>query len=112
MLTDKMEEWGELTRKADTLKKEIEDEVLLLKTSVEVEGVGVKYSPGRRSYDYAWLAKTIGVSEEVVVKHTKVTSKVDWLLACKACGYTEEQLVSVASASAPSAKIGLAKAKK
>lgn len=109
MLTDKMNEWKLLKQQLDNVEVEIIEEVALLKTSVENDGVLVKYSAGRRSYGYEALAGTAGASKEVINTNTKVTSKVDWKAVCSEVGYTADELEGVTTEGHPSVKISLSK---
>jgi len=81
-LADKLERWAELRSELDKLEEEIRSEVLRLKQTISFGGVAAVYSEGRGSYDYAAIAKEMGLDRpDFMSKYEKITT--DWRKLCE-----------------------------
>jgi hypothetical protein len=83
-LVDKMNTWRALKEQADSLEKDIAEEVKALGKTQKVDGVTCSYSGGRQTYDYKAACKD--VNQETLDAYTKVIPeqrKVDYTALCK-----------------------------
>ncbi len=71
-----MLEWDEVQSRADVLKLAIRDAVLSLGETQQAGNVRATYNSGRKSYNYEDVGSD--APQEVVDKHTKTTTRIDW----------------------------------
>jgi hypothetical protein len=86
-LTQKMARWQELILEAETLEKEIAEEVDKLGKNQEYGRVVVKISGGKGSYDWEQMAMREEPDEDQIKEHTK--SVIDWKALCESCGVSD-----------------------
>jgi len=80
-LAEKMLEYGDAQTKADELRAEIEDAVLVLGATQTVGNVKATYRNPRKTYDYKTAGRTANPS--VIIKFTtQLEPKVDWKKVC------------------------------
>ena len=83
-----MLEWEEAQSKADALKLVIQDVVLVLKETQQAGNVRAVYNKGRKSYNYEDVGSD--ASPDIVEKHTKTTTRIDWRKVVEEMGVSKE----------------------
>lgn len=89
-LADKMVRWGALQGETAALEAEIRAEVMALQQTQKAGNVVATYGQGRGVYDYQAIAATLEPDDNLVERHTKVVTSVDWRGLCGAAGMTDE----------------------
>lgn len=61
---------------ADALENEINDRVIKMESTVDINGVKATFRKGKRTYDYEKIADATDVPDDLVKLHT--VEKIDW----------------------------------
>lgn len=77
-----MLEWETTKKKLDELADEIKFEVVILGKSQEAGNVKVRYSEGRKTYDYKEAIERAELSDDLLAPYEKVTRRIDYRKAC------------------------------
>lgn len=82
-LTALIKQRASIKDELDAVESAIKGEILSRKQTIKAGGFIVKYSEGRKSYQYEKVGR-INASDEVISKYT--TPHTDWKLVCKEAG--------------------------
>jgi len=106
MLTEKMNEYRVAQERANALKAEIEEEIILIEKSVQSQGVKATFRKVAKKVDYEKAACSLGIDTEPFT-----TPKVDYTSAVKNAvksgAVPKDKLSDFTTSSAPSVSIKL-----
>lgn len=101
-LDSKIAEYEKKKRELDILQSEIESVILELKESYQSGNTIIKYSSGRRTFDYESAGQF--ASDDIISRNTHSEEITDWAAVCKEAGIKDVPFTK----GEPSAKIGAA----